>query len=102
MEALPLKRPVSAISISRHSCNVASTLPSTTSRLQDLMSPDRDISRPTIMVRRSACSVRGLLGDGSDPLSGSLPDMLGRDKSVMRAGILGGTGGCTRIHATIE
>src|SRR5260221_9639295 len=54
------------------------------------MSPDRDISRPTIMVRRSAWSARGVLGDEAGSLGGSIT---ARDKSVMRAGIVDGTGG---------
>src|ERR1700693_200047 len=92
MAALPLKKPLWAISISRQSCKVACTLPSTTSRLHDLISPERDISRPTIMVRRSAWSIHEVFGDESGTLLGSLPDALGRDKSAMRAGIVGETG----------
>src|SRR4051794_35194476 len=72
----------------RQSCNVASRLPSTTKRLQDLISPDRDIPRPTIMVRGSAGSVLGGISDGvSEGLEASV---FGRFNSLNRAGILVG------------
>ena len=48
ISAEPRKRPASAISTVWQSRNAASTLPSTTSLLQDLISPLRKMSRPTI------------------------------------------------------
>src|SRR3954451_22452281 len=72
----------------RQSCNVASRLPSTTKRLQDLISPDSDIPRPTIMVRGSAGSFLGAI---SDELSVGLgASVFGRFNSLNRAGILVG------------
>src|SRR3954469_15098734 len=72
----------------RQSCNVASRLPSTTKRLQDLISPDRDIPRPMIIVRGSAGSV---LGGISDEVSVGLgASVFGRFNSLNRAGILVG------------
>src|SRR3954451_18964245 len=70
----------------RQSCNVASRLPSTTKRLQDLISPDRDIPRPTIMVRGSAGSVLGGISDGL--YEGLGASVFGRFNSLNRAGIL--------------
>src|ERR1041384_5854390 len=39
------------MSTSRQFCRLASTLPSTTSLLHELISPESEISRPTISVR---------------------------------------------------
>src|SRR3954470_19989044 len=72
----------------RQSCNVASRLPSTTKRLQDLISPERDIPRPTIMVRGSAGSVLGGISDAVSEGFGA--SMFGRFNSLNRAGILVG------------
>src|SRR4051794_19312830 len=76
------------MSIWRHSCKVASRLPSTTKRLQDLISPERDIPRPTIMVRGSAGSVLGGISDAVSEGFGA--SMFGRFNSLNRAGILVG------------
>src|SRR5207237_1291880 len=50
----------SAMSISRLFCKLASTLPSTSSLSQEVISPDSEISRPTIRLRLSPSLRRGL------------------------------------------
>src|SRR5205823_14283507 len=57
----PLKRPPSLISTSLQLSNFASTVPSTMSRLQEVISPENEVPEPTTIVRRSTC-----LLDGSD------------------------------------
>ena len=57
----PLKRPPSLISTSLQLSNFASTVPSTMSRLQEVISPENEVPEPTTIVRISTC-----LLDGSD------------------------------------
>src|SRR5437764_10570351 len=54
--AFPLKLPPTAMSNSRHTCKLASRLPATRSRSQNLISADTDTWTPTSMVLRSTWS----------------------------------------------
>src|SRR5256885_5122737 len=76
----PLKRPPSLISTSLQSSNFASTVPSTMSRLQEVISPENEVPEPTTIVRISTC-----LLDGSDC---ALPF------GVVEAKVLRSPGGC--------
>src|SRR4051794_10445090 len=70
ISTLPLNRPDSAISMLRPSRSLASTVPSTTSTSQAVISPDSEISRPTISFRISLVP-----DDRDEPVVGAEPDM---------------------------
>ncbi len=87
------------MSMKRQLARLASTLPSTTRRSHELISPDSAISRPTISVRSSVslrrCGVGSVIADdGSDGEGGiSMP---GRTLSLGRGGCGGITGALPR------
>src|SRR6516165_8621335 len=93
--AEPLNKPISAISMSRQLFRLASTLPSTISLSQAVISPERVISRPTISLRTSASPRRGWEPEsaGRRGASGARITSPGRDSSVARGGIIGGLTG---------
>jgi len=65
-----VKRPVSAISIARVRLSVTWTLPSTTSRSQAVISPDRLMSGPTISSLAGGSSA-GAVASGATAASGA-------------------------------
>src|SRR5207253_10830930 len=84
-EPSPLKMPPSLIITYWQSSNFASRVPSTISRLQEAISPENDVSGPTIIVRTSTSLLRGRacvsVSDGEGVCTTSV---LGRDRSLAR------------------
>src|SRR4051794_19091440 len=94
--ALPLNRPVAEISSSRHSSKLTSTLPSITSRSQNLTSAESVTARPTTIVLGATGSDREPSFE-SGPNHGAAEGVAGGpsedDRSVARGGINGGPKG---------
>ena len=103
---MPLNSPLSAMSISREFCRFASTLPSTISRSQEVISPDSVISRPTIRLRASASPRRGLNGGaaaGASPARRGGSAARGFSPAARSgSGVRGGTGAGARPSGAIE
>src|SRR5712692_4185921 len=97
--AEPLNRPDSAISTSWQFCRLASTLPSTISLSQELISPDSEISRPTISFLRSLSLRRSAaVGRPGRALSPGRGGSAGRAGSGAR----GGGGRARRLHRNTQ
>src|SRR5205814_3301759 len=96
-EWVPLNSPDSAISTSRQLLRLASTLPSMISLSQDVISPERVISRPTVSLRTSPSLRRDWAAGSPGRRIGSAGRIAivspARARSGERGGIVGGLAG---------
>src|SRR5437764_5946504 len=97
IDAVPLNSPDSAISTSRQLLRLASTLPSMISLSQDVISPERVISRPTVSLRTSPSLRRDWAAGSPGRRIGSAGRIAivspARARSGERGGIVGGFAG---------